>query len=398
MGRYANALPAHIQEKVDNYNENPTEKDWREPGNREELFLRYYAWREIHEDLDQRWFMRKVTENYDYEKKLWYSMVFGMTYHASQTYAYTELWDNALDISMSDLEDWHQKNWRKTNYGGDCRYNKGFFVRQTQSVREWLGKKTLTEKIGDIVSSSNQNENFYNLFKEIKTLFKFGRMTTWLAMQALHDVAELPINPASPIIDGYGPQNDSSLKSIWNGLCALKDEEYKMVGKYGTYDYREIDKDFFQSEINRYCEWGQDYLGKKVDNYRNETVWCMYKRLFNNPNSKEYPGHSNGYHTDLYLYFRENWPEVDWAPYREACRTTPGVLRGKRIITWQSGFFSRTGLMMNMHDSFGDMPDVYKLLDIDPMEGVLKELWTDDGLEPPTEPGTMERKLVAPVM
>ena len=398
MARFSTKIPAEIERKIQEYVNNPTETDWRQPGNRKELFLRYFAWRVSHEDLDQRHWMRTVCKDYDLERRLWFSMVFGMTYRTCQAWSYTETFPYINDMDMVALEDWHVKNWKRTTYGSDARYNKGFFVRQCQSVKDWIGTGTLTDKINSIIVYDDQPSNFYALFEEIKSLYKFGRMTTWLAMQALHDVGNLPIDPGTPILNGYGPHNDSSMQSIWNGLCALENKPDKMVGKYGKYKPTPKEVDWFQKSIEDYCEQGQEYLGEKVDSYRCETIWCMYKRLFNENASKEYPGHSSGDHAQWYLYYRENWPEIDWSKYRLAARTLPGSICGKQIVSWRNAVFGRTGMMVNMHDMFDDMPNVDSILGVDPEDGHLTQFWEDDSLIIPTDRYTYEFTLSPPVL
>jgi hypothetical protein len=383
MARFSTKAPKEVEEKLDRYSLKPTEKDWRLPENREELFLRYFAWRVTHEDLDQRHWMKTICENYNLEQRLWFAMVFGMTYRSCQSWAYTQTFPYIHNCPIEKIEKWHVDNWKRTTYGSDARYNKGHFVRQCTSVKDWIGTKTLTEKIRSIIVHESSEENFYALFNEIKGLYKYGRMTTWLAMQALYDLGDLPIDPGTPILKGYGPHNDSSMGSIWNGLCALENKPEKMVGKYGGYVPSSKDLDWFQGSIQDYCEKGQSYLGQRVDSFRCETIWCMYKRLFNDTASKEYAGHSSGDHAQWYLYYRENWPEIDWSGYRKAARSLMGTIQGKHIIPWHNSVFGRTGMMINMDDIYEDMPNVHNVLNLDRDEGLVKEFWTDDNLEVP---------------
>jgi hypothetical protein len=188
------------------------------------------------------------------------------------------------------------------------------------------------------------------------------------------------------------------MQSIWNGLCALENVPGKMVGKYGEYKPTAKDIEWFQGTVHDYCEQGQVYLGKKVDSFRCETIWCMYKRLFNEKASKEYAGHSSGDHAQWYLYYAENWPEIDWSKYREAARSLPGKTQGKQIVPWHNAIFGRTGMMINMNDCFEDMPDVHSVLGLDPNEGLLGEFWQHDNLLVPELKYTADFTLAAPVL
>lgn len=378
LARFSTKAPREAAAAMAAYRAKPTEQDWRRPEHRLELFLRYFAWRVTHEDLDQRHWMKQLTAGYDREQKLWYGLVFGMTYRSSQAWAYTETFPHIADLDLRALEEWHQKNWRRTTYGSDARYNKGHFVSQCASVKKWLAGGSLSSKIDSIINRDSQRANFYALFSEISSLHRFGRMTSWLAMQALYDVAGLPIDPGTPIIDGYGPHNDSSMGSIWNGLCALRDEPYRMVGKYGDYKPTSRDMAWFQEEIKDLSDLAAAYTGVPVDSYRCETIWCMFKRLFNGNASKEYAGHSSGDHAQWYGYYRDSWPEIDWRKYRKAARTLPGSICGKTIVPWHNSIFGETGLLVNMDDTYADLPDVYAVLGLDRREGVDDRFWTDD--------------------
>lgn len=354
---------------------------WKLPENRWELFKRYYKWRVLTHDLDHIHYMKSMTKNYDRERLMWYSLCFGMTYRTPQAFVYTEIFPYLQNHSLEELEDWHKKNWKRTTYGTDARYNKGHFVNQCRSIKEWLNGKSFEEKIDSIIVFDNERENFKALFKEIKSLYKYGRMTGWLTLQALHDLCDLPIDPNQIMLEGFNPNNDSSLGSIWNGMCALRNEPHKMVGKYGDHKCEEKEIEEANELLINYTSEAEKEAGFIIDSFRRETIWCQYKRLFNEGSSKEYPGHSSGDATSRYLYYRENWKEVDWTGFRQALLSQPGIIKG---MTYNSKFnkvFGETGILLNMSEMYPDMLDGYKELNIDPLKYKVKELYSDEGVE-----------------
>jgi len=357
--------------------------DWKSPENRKELFNRYFNWRILTHDLDHTHYMRTLCSDYDYERKAWFAMLFGMTYRTPQAFAYAETFKYVHEHTIEEFEEWNTNNWKRTSYGTDARYNKGHFASQVKSVKEWLGTDTFESKFKKILVHDNEKQNFYAMYSEILKLYKFGRMTGWLCLQALHDLLELPIDPKDIMIDGYSPNNDSSLQSIWNGLCAYENRPDKMVGKYGSYVISDKDVEYSREALMEYTRLAEENAGFKIDSFRKESIWCQYKRLFNDNHSKEYAGHASGDATSRYLYYREHWPEIDWTKFRLALRTQPGYIKGCTYVNWYNSIFGEFNMMLNMNELYDDMPNVYNLLGEDANRNKVTEIWTDDNLVVP---------------
>ncbi|AGS81008.1 hypothetical protein [Caulobacter phage Cr30] len=360
-------------------------QEWKSPGKRQELFNRYFNWRVLTHDLDHIHYYKYLCKDYDFEQKAWFAFCFGMTYRTPQAFAYTETFPDFHAINMNELEKWHANNWKRTTYGTDARYNKGHWVSQVQSVKNWLGKSSFKDKFDSILVGSSQRENFWLLYREIQTLHKFGRMTGWLLMQCLHDLLELPIDPEDIMLDGYSPNNDSSLGSIWNGLCALTNQPEKMIGKYGDYQVVQKDVEWAKDALLEYTSIAEEFSGFRIDSFRKESIYCQYKRMFApDGSSGEMPGHASSDATSRYLYYREHWPEIDWKPFRSALRNQPGLIKGAVFPSWYDSVFGVTGELMNMHELFPDMPNGFETLLENPFDYKVKEIWEDDGLVVPT--------------
>jgi len=385
MARFSSKLSPNIQAAVNEINMYGSNDfvDWRSPDLREELFNRYFKWRILSHDLDHTHYMNVLCEDYSFEQKAWFAFAFGMTYRTPQAFSYTETFPDFHATSLDEIEKWHTENWKRTTYGTDARYNKGHFHKQCTSIKEWLKGKTFQQKLDGILVHDTQRKNFWALYNEVLSLYKYGRMTGWLTMQALHDLLHLPIDPEDIMLDGFSPNNDSSLQSIWNGLCALTNQPEKMVGKYGTHTCDEKDVSWGKEALMHYTNLAEEFSGFKIDSFRKESIWCQYKRLFGEEMSKEYGGHASGDATSRYLYYREHWPEIDWSKFRRSLREQPGIIKGMTFVDWYNQVFGATGLMMNMHELYSDMPNAYIIIDDDPNKYKVREIWEDDGLEVP---------------
>ena len=387
MARFSRAPHPELEAAVQAFEANSkglTYTDYRLPANRRKAFQRYYNWRITTYDLDHTHYLNVLSEGYDFERKAWLAFTFGMTYRTPQAFAYTETFNHPHNFTIAEVEDWHKDNWQRTTYGTDARYNKGHFVKQYESIKNWLGEKTFKEKFEEILVHENDLDNFKALYNEVQSLYKYGRMTGWLCLQGIYDLLKLPIDPHQILLEGYNPERDSSLGSIWNGLCALENREELQVGKYGTHKITQDDLDWGGPLLLEETHKAGELAGKHVDSFRNESIWCQYKRLYNKDMSLEYPGHASGDATSRYLYYREHWPEIDWGKFRKALRTQPGIVKGQTFVPWKNQFFGRTGQLFNLHEIYEDELDLWDLCELDPQQYLVKELWLDDNLPVPT--------------
>lgn len=387
MARFSSKLSPELEAAVNYRQINQSiaiTNEWKEPERRQELFNRYFKWRVVSHDLDHTHYMSVMTKDYDFEQKAWFAFTFGMTYRTPQSFAYTETFKDFHATSLDEIEVWHAANWKRTTYGTDARYNKGHFHSQCKSLKAWLNGKTFKQKFDSILVHDTQRKNFYALYAEVMSLYKFGRMTGWLTMQSLYDLLQLPIDPEDIMLDGFSPNNDSSMQSIWNGLCALTLQPEKMLGKYGAYQCTDKDVAWGKEMLMHFTQEAQKSAGFKIDSFRCESIYCQWKRLWGSELSKEYPGHASGDATSRYMYYRDNWPEIDWSNFRESLRQQPGIIKGMTFVDYFNQVFGATGVMMNMHEMFPDMPNGYLALDIDPNKYKVREIWTDDNLSVPT--------------
>jgi hypothetical protein len=364
----------------------PRRLDWRKLKYREELFFRYFTWRSSVHDLDHSHYCQTLTFGMTDEQKCWFAFLFGMTYRTPQAYAYWFSYPNFEKIDLEEVEDWNHDNWKRATYGTDARYNKGHFHSQTSSLVEWMGEyDSLLAKVKDLTSSDNPEENFLKLFESVGEVYKYGRMTGWITCQCLYDVLELNIDFDNVLV--RNPNSDSSMQSIWNGYWMLQGKKSKLLGKQyssGNYSVTPKDLEFVSSDIMKYKEKAEKYSGSSVDVFKWESIWCQFKRLFNEKGSKEYPGHSSGDAASRYLYYREHWPEVDWMLFREALLSQDSIIKGQTYRNEYNKVFGETGLVLNIHEMYDDMPDAYEVLGLDPNENLVSELFLDHDMEVPT--------------
>lgn len=337
--------------------------DYRQEELRVEGFLRYYGARRISHDLDHTHYYTTIAREHslNFEQAAWFSLLFGMTYKVPQAHVYWYLFQNFHAFSGDDFEKWNAEHWRRTKYGTDARYNKGHFATQVASIKKWLDGATFEEKISPLMGGS-EDENFEALFAEVQKLYKYGRMTSWLTLQALWDILKLPINARTVLVDN--PANWSP----YNGVMFLLSREDLIAGKHNKVApgfrpsnenrqmaFDELEKIWVQLE-KRYPDW-------TIDGYRLETALCQYKKLYT---GWEYIGHASGDAAQSYVKASEEWPEVDFTALRDAFKDQPPKIAGCPRIPMLNTVFSRYGILLN-EDLLGDgAASGFEILGIDP--------------------------------
>lgn len=357
-------------------------RDWKDPSNRQELFNRYFQWRILSHDLDHIHYYTYLTKNYTREQKMWYAICFGFCYRTPQAFAFTESIPNPLIVPDNEIEEWNNANYERQSFGTDRRYAKGKFAKQVASMKQWLDGKTLEQKIDGICSSTNSKENFNKLYAEIRSVYFVGRMGGWLTLQALYDLCDLNIDPNEILLEGFHPNGDSSLGSIWNGLCAVSNTD-----KYVAHGYHCTDDDVIwgREMLMKYTSEAEKFSGFKIDSYRKESIYCQFSRLFKyGPDkSAEMPGHASSDAVSRYEYFKTHWPEINLSSYRAALRDQPGLIKGMNMNAGAEGWFSETGELLNMHELFPDMNNLWEIKKANPNKYLVRSIWEDDGLEVP---------------
>lgn len=340
--------------------------DWREPDNRVEGFLRWLQWRMRYCDLDHYGPNNAYRDFYGMtnEQAHWFSVIFGMTYQSEMAWVIFSCFPDFAEIDLNELDAWNRHNMPRMKYAKDTKYNKGHIVKQVESIM------TATESYGYSISkyveshlTDDANQNFDTLYDSIINDFhKYGRMTTWLTLQTLYETAGVNCYPNTLLA------HDKSSWSVRFGLYYLYDLEHKIdkdnPGKLTDSDIQWILN--IEKTLYAQCERRIDKSDVSMFSYYLlESQLCQYKKLML---GGDYAGHSSCDHISRASYLDDLWPEVDFSPFFNNVMNTlyHPLVRGKSENKVLRHLTAKTGQMINMHDEFLDMPDMYKELGINP--------------------------------
>jgi len=338
--------------------------DWRDPVRREELFYLWVKWRVKWHDIDQCIITNGYAESQlsptkkpmTKEQRCWFSMIYGMTYQATMSWIIYSYFPNFGDINLKDAEAWTNQTYRRQKYNKDCRYNQGKFHLQLKSIQEAVRPYGSLTAYFDRLVVDCEHQSFNNFYNAIQPFYKFGRMTTWLACQALFETANYPIRPKSVL---------ASHPANWSVRSGL----------YQLFNRPEKKKSFNKDDVN-WIKQKEDEVYKKslefVDlqsrptwsNFQLESLICQYKKLVL---GNEYSGLNTSNNLTYVKAMEQKWKSVNFTPFHETNRKHMHPLFRNYCVSQPLKKLSGlTGQLINLHQDFEFMPDMYKELGISP--------------------------------
>jgi hypothetical protein len=345
--------------------------DWRLPENREKGFLLWLDWRLTYNDLDHYMtanIFRDATGDKSPTKKpmteeqrLWYCLIFGCTYQTEMAWAIYWNFPNLLEIDLQELEEWNVEHLDKQRYARDTKYNKGRIAEQVRSMQQLIMPYGSIKAWVDNQLRDNPSESFFNMYEEAQKIHKYGRMTTWLFCQALKETAEVPLEPDTMLA------TDKSNWSVRSGLCYLKgwdnliEAKGAKLGKDDMLNVAEAEKYIFAKAKDNVSPENS----KVLTNFLLESHLCQYKKLML---GGDYGGHSSGDHYSRGSFLKEKWEGIvnyD-AFFEDAITKHHPLVQKKRESLALRDLCKKTGQMINLHQDYDFMPDMYKETGMDP--------------------------------
>ena len=350
--------------------------DWRLPENRMEGFLRWLKWRLKWCDLDHYLCnntyrdssLSSHREPMTVEQTYWFSLIFGTTYQSEMSWVIYNEFPNFEDIDLEKLQEWNVKNMTRQKYARDCKYNKGRITQQVQSMQENISPYGSIQSYFENLCDDDPHASFTRVYDTLRENFhKFGRMTSWLACQTLHETAGLPIQPDNMLA------SDPTSWSVRSGLMYAYNRDNLIEAKNKKLRLSSEDISWVKYKEQELMDISMEYVGddysEVLTHYLLESHLCQYKKLML---GGDYAGHSSGDHVSRATWLADQWSEVPFESFfSEVIQGHHPLVRGKRENKGMRFLCCKTGQMINLHQDYDDMPDIYKEMEIDPS-------WLDD--------------------
>ena len=242
------------------------------------------------------------------EQVLWMCFLYGLTYQLPTAYV---IWSEFPDLELIDeerLTKWFDKNKTKLPYQQDkvkCKKDTVKTILSYQTLVNGSQKKYFD----NLLNSDNPQVNFDRMWSPLKSVYAFGRFSTWNQVQLLKHVAGYNIEPTTLMLG----EPDSI--SFTDGLCIAFDCPEKVTqkiinpatGKKKKVHYKWSAEE--KMDMEKSCATLKKSLG--LDNFQLETLACAFKKIWRTHDSR-YVGYYNDRIADDIRKTSEHWKGVDW--------------------------------------------------------------------------------------
>ena len=328
--------------------------DWRLPENRVEMCLRSYGWRMKYRDVDHYTYNEAyMTQgNMSDEQRIYYSMLFGITYQSSMSWAIWSHFPDIEKINWKAIEEWNDENYTRQHFSKDQKYNKGKFIPILKDIHEKVLKKH-----GTLRAWINTFQDFDHALEEVMSIYRIGRMSGWLTTQAFYELC----SDMQHIVPKNMLATDPSNWSVRSGLVYIYNKP-ELMDLDGKTKYSNEDLKWIEDRELEFIESCAEHVLPEDKFYNTpftlETHLCQYKKMI--ATGGDAPGTPTQDAYTRWYKLKKAWPELEWDFYEKLSEYSAPCVQGtfQNKILLKTG--ALTGQMINMHDDNEDLPDMYK--------------------------------------
>lgn len=322
---------------------------------RADAFVKWFGRSLEIDDCDSALFMTNYFFDrfeYNTEQRLWLTWLYGTTYYWPTAYV---MWNEFPDmelVGLQRLKDWNNENYKRLRYQTDTKWNKGHLPAQFESYRDWVRARGTTQKQAlTLRFEGDPVKDFYKLWDDVNSWFKFGRYSSWFYIQTLKQCCNLPIDTDSLWFHDY-----SGSRSHRNGMLYAVGQEKNIDKRMPPEKVRELEK--IAKELLEETKLKYPHVAHKADFFAMETCLCSFKKLF-----RTRDGRYLGYYLDrqaeeIKKVERDNWDGIDWKPLwqarEETCQKeylTNHVDKSRMSLFLETGDFDPVGQVVGL-DAF----------------------------------------------
>ena len=245
------------------------------------------------------------------EQVLWLCFLYGITYQLPTAYV---IWSEFPDLELIDedrLRKWFTKDVQlRLPFQQDKIKCRPKTVETILSYQKIVGSSQ-KEYFDNLLDSPDPQVNFDRMWTPLKSVYNFGRFSTWNQCQALKHVAGYNVEPTTLMLgepdsisftDGlayaYGLLDKVTKKTVDQSTGKKKKEYYKWS------DDEKID-------MENACSMLKKQL--KLDNFQLETLACAFKKIWRNNDSRYVGYYNDRMAEDIRKTSYQKWTGIDWS-------------------------------------------------------------------------------------
>lgn len=243
------------------------------------------------------------------EQVLWLCFLYGLTYQLPTAYV---IWNEFPDLELVDedrLTKWFTKNKSRLPFQQDkvkCKKDMVRTILSYQSVVNGSQK----QYFDTLLNSDNPQVNFDRMWSPLKSVYAFGRFSTWNQCQALKHVAGYNVEPTTLML------GESDSISFTDGLAyayGLTEKVTQRIIDVTTGKKKKVYYKWSNDEkldMEKSCAVLKKSLG--IDNFQLETLACAFKKIWRTNDSRYVGYYNDRIADDIRKTSEQGWDGVDW--------------------------------------------------------------------------------------
>lgn len=320
--------------------------DYREPANRREAFVLWFAWGLSFNDCDPAvWMTNYLHQRYEHniEQRLWFAWLYGNTYHLPTAWILMNEFPDFELATLDRLEQWNSANYKRLRYQTDTKWNKGHLPAMFASYQRFIGPGNQQSAFRRYAQYDGAT-TFAALWEAVnRELYKFGRYSTWFYLQHLKHTVGLNLEPASLMLNDY-----AGSRSHRNGLLLALGRDGDVDAKQSAAEYARLEDEARDILIETRARFPS--LSQQADLFHMETALCSFKKIF-----RAHHGRYLGFYLDrqaeeIMQCQQDDWAGIHWDVLWQARQETlDGRLAASRSVRkdWFE-YFINTGNIMRV--------------------------------------------------
>ena len=243
------------------------------------------------------------------EQIIYLCFLYGLTYQLPTAWV---LWNEMPDLELINeerLTKWFDENKSRLPFQQDKVKCKKDMVKTILSYQE-LVNGSQKDYFDNLLDSDNPQVNFDRMWSPLKSVYGFGRFSTWNQCQMLKHVAGYNIEPLTLML------GESDSTSFTDGLAYAFGQTEKVTQKIVDVSTGKKKKVYYKwsadekMDMENSCAVLKKSLG--LDNFQLETLACAFKKIWRTNDSRYVGYYNDRIADDIRKTSDQGWNGVDW--------------------------------------------------------------------------------------
>lgn len=237
---------------------------------------------------------------------MWLCWLYACTYNAATTWVLFNEFPDYENVYPERLDAFQRENIKRLPYQKDQKWLRGHLGPMWRSLHEVFG-----EDLRVSAQFTVADGGYEALWRKTMSLYKVGRYTAWMLLQAWHEVCGLDVEPTSLELN-----HDSSAMHRGGLALACGKDEWAVKGhKFSAEQlgYLNIAAFTCLTRVRRGFPELMRTGCVQPNLYSMETSLCAYRKLFRRDRGRYLGYYLDRWADDIFATTRCGWPGINWS-------------------------------------------------------------------------------------